>query len=157
MSRRKTKDPEFSLFPFLSVLVAVMGTLILIIAGMTQIGLASPKQRVEVDSFDPAKKNPVYVECRKEGVLIHPDDPTTGEPVFVARRELPEPDGAFAALTRRIQFDSTRYLQMLVRQDGVGTFGEVRTAVSDTGIDVGYEPLFGSGDVRFHLQRGRGR
>lgn len=156
MARRKTKDPEFSLFPFLSVLVSVMGTLILIIAGMTQIGLAAPKQRVEVDPFDPAKKNPVYVECQKDGVLVHPDDPTKGVPVFIARRDLAEPDGAFHALMRRLQFDGTRYLQMLVRQDGVGTFGDVRAAVSETGIDVGYEPLFGSGDVRFH-RKGRGR
>lgn len=156
MARRKTKDAEFSLFPFLSVLVAVMGTLILIIAGMTQIGLASPKQRVEVDAFDVTKKNPVYVECQREGVLIHPDDPTSGAPLFVARRDLEEPDSAWYALRTRLQYDSTRYLQMLVRQDGVGTFNDLRDAVSDTGIDVGYEPLFGAGDVRFH-QKGRGR
>jgi hypothetical protein len=156
VARRKTKDPEFSLFPFLSVLVAVMGTLILIIAGMTQIGLASPKQRVEVDAFDPTKKNPVYVECQSEGVLIHPDDPTAGAPVFVARHRMETPDSAWYALVTRLQYDPTRYLQMLVRADGVGTFNEARAAVSDTGIDVGYEPLFGSGDVRFH-QKGNGR
>jgi hypothetical protein len=157
VSRRKTKDPEFSLFPFLSVLVSVMGTLILIIAGMTQIGLASPKQRVEVDPFDPSKKNPVYVECQQEGVLIHPDDPTAGAPVFVARREMEEPDSAWSALVTRLGYDSTRYLQMLVRADGVRTFDDARAAVSDTGIDVGYEPLFGSGDVRFHQKKGRRR
>jgi hypothetical protein len=156
VARRKTKDTEFSLFPFLSVLVSVMGTLILIIAGMTQIGLASPKQRVEIDAFDPARKNPVYVECQSEGVLIHPDDPTKGAPVFVARRDMEEPDSAWYALVTRLTYDSTRYLQMLVRKDGVGTFGAARAAVSDTGIDVGYEPLFGSGDVRFH-RKGRGR
>lgn len=156
MARRKTKDPEFSLFPFLSVLVSVMGTLILIIAGMTQIGLAVPKQRVEIDAFDPSKKNPVYVECQKEGVLIHPDDPTNGAPVFVTRYRMDDPDSAWYALKTRLQYDSTRYLQMLVRQDGVRTFNDVRAAVSDTGIDVGYEPLFGNGDVRFQLKR-RGR
>jgi hypothetical protein len=156
VARRKTKDTEFSLFPFLSVLVSVMGTLILIIAGMTQIGLASPKQRVETDAFDPTRKNPVYVECQSEGVLIHPDDPTTGAPVFVARRDMEEPDSAWYALVTRLTYDSTRYLQMLVRKDGVATFGAVRAAMSDTGIDVGYEPLFGSGDVRFH-QKGRRR
>lgn len=156
MARRKTKDPEFSLFPFMSVLVAVMGTLILIIAGTTQIGLASPKQRVEIDSFDPTKKNPVYVECQKEGVLIHPDDPTNGAPVFVARGDMDEPDSAWYALRMRLQYDSTRYLQMLVRKDGVRTFNDARMAVSDTGIDVGYEPLLGDGEVRFH-QKGRGR
>lgn len=156
MSRRKTKDPDFSLFPFLSVLVAVMGTLILIITGMTQIGLASPKQRVEIDPFEPGKKSPVYVECRKDGVLIHPDDPTAGEPVFVARKQIDDHDSAWYSLTTRLQYDTTRYLLMLVRPDGVGTFGDARAAVSEAGIDVGYEPIFGPGDVRFH-QRGRAR
>jgi hypothetical protein len=155
VARRKTKDPEFSLFPFLSVLVAVMGTLILIIAGMTEIGLASPRQRVEVDAFDATRKNPVYVECQRDGVLIHPDDPTSGAPVFVTRRDLPEPDAAFAALVNRLQYDPSRYLQMLVRQDGVGTFHDVRAAVSDTGVELGYEPIFGSGDVLFQRRRGR--
>ncbi len=157
MARRKTKDAEFNLFPFLSVLVSVMGTLILIIAGMTQIGLASPRQRVEVDTFDPGKKNPVYVECQKEGVLIHPDDPTAGAPaVFVARADMTGSDNAWSALVTRLSLDPTRYLQMLVRQDGVRTFNDARAALSDTGIDVGYEPLVASGDVLFH-RKGRRR
>jgi hypothetical protein len=155
VARRKTKDPEFSLFPFLSVLVAVMGTLILIIAGMTQIGLASPRQRVAVDAFDATKKNPVYVECRRDGVVIHPDDPTTGPAAFVARDDLDAPGGAFAALVTRLSYDSTRYLDLLVRSDGVATFDAVREATSDTGIDVGYEPLFGDGVVTFKKGRGR--
>jgi hypothetical protein len=44
---------------------------------------------------------------------------------------------------------------MLVRQDGVATFGAVRDAVGDTAIDVGYEPLFGNGDVLFHRKGNR--
>jgi hypothetical protein len=32
----------------------------------------------------------------------------------------------------------------------VRAFDDARASVSDTGIDVGYEPLFGSGGVRFH-------
>ena len=155
MARRRTKDPEFSLFPFLSVLVAVMGTLILIIAGMTQIGLASPKQRVAVEAFDATKKNAVYVECQRDGVVIHPDDPTTGAAVFVPRDELDAPDGAFAALVARLSTDGTRYLELLVRRDGVRTFAAVRDATSDTGIDVGYEPLFSGGSVTFKKGRER--
>ncbi len=75
---------------------------------------------MELDPFDQTKKNPVYVECQKEGVLIHPDDPTTGAPVFVSRRDLDEPDGAWYALMMRLQYDSTRYLQMLVGRTGWG-------------------------------------
>jgi hypothetical protein len=155
VAKRKTKDPEFSLFPFLSVLVAVMGTLILIIAGMTQIGLASPKQRVEVDAFDPGKKNPVYVECQEDGVLIHPDDPTRGAPIFVERGGLEAPGSAWYSLLTRLEYDPNRYLQLLVRHDGVATFNAARASVSEAGIDVGYEPITGSGEVIFHKRRAR--
>jgi hypothetical protein len=155
MARRRTKDPEFSLFSFLSVLVPVMGTLMLIITGMTQIGLASPKQRVELDPADPSKKNPVYVECQKDGVVIHPDDPTTGSPTFVATTDLGSPQSAFYALVMRLENDPTQYLQLLVRQEAVSTFNHVRAAVGDTGIDIGYEPLFGNGEVRFHRKERR--
>jgi hypothetical protein len=155
VAKRKTKDPEFSLFPFLSVLVAVMGTLILIIAGMTQIGLASPKQRVEVDTFDPGKKNPVYVECQEDGVLIHPDDPTSGTPVFVNRGRLEAPGSAWYALLTRLEYDRNHYLQLLVRHDGVATFNAARASVSETAIDVGYEPIVGAGEVLFHRRARR--
>ena len=156
MARRRARDPELTLFPFLSVLAAVMGTLILIITGMSQIGLANPKQRVEIEPFEPGKKSPVYVECRREGLLIHPDDPTAGEPVFVRRYAMDDAEGAWVGLRTRLQYDSARYLMMLVRSDGVGTFGDARATLGDTNIDVGYEPLFGAGDVRFHERR-RGR
>lgn len=155
MARRKASDPELTLFPFLSVLAAVMGTLILVIAGMSQIGLARPKLRIEVEAFDPGKKSPIYVECRREGIIIHPDDPTQGEPVLVARGTLDRTDSAWHALRTRLQHDSSHYLMMLVRSEGVGTFGEARSTVRDANLDIGYEPLFGDGDLRFRRRRQR--
>jgi len=80
MSRRRGRDPEPTLFPFLSVLAAVMGTLILIIAGQSQLAIASPKQRVEVERFDPSRKSPIYAECRRNVMVIYPDDPTRSAP-----------------------------------------------------------------------------
>ncbi len=154
MARRRTSDPELSLFPFLSVLAAVMGTLILIIAGNSQLALANPKQRVDIDPFNPDKKSPIYVECRDDGVLIHPDDPTTGRATFVARYDIGLADSAWATLTRRLEYDGSRYLLLLVRPDGVGTFGDVRATVSGTNIDLGYEPLFGKGKVQFRPKQG---
>lgn len=155
MARRKKNDPEPTLFPFLSVLAAVIGTLILIISGMSQIAVASPKQKIEVEAPDPGRKSAIYVECRAEGLLVYPDDPTSGEPVFVARSALAHPDSAWSSLLRRVEHDPGHYPILLVRQDGVGTFHQARTSMSGTGVDVGYEPLFGKGDVRFQARRRR--
>lgn len=154
MARRKTRDPELTLFPFLSVLAVVMGTLILIIAGMSQLALANPKQRIEVEKFDPAKKTPVYVECSAEGATIYPDDPTSGTPTFVSRYEINSPRGAWNTLVRRVEHHSaTQYILLLIRPDGVGTFEAVRASLQTTTIELGYEPLFGDGDVRFSEKR----
>ena len=152
--RRKSSGPEMTLFPFLSVLAAVMGTLILIIAGMSQIALANPKQRVEVEVFNPKKKSAIYVECTGQGMNIYPDDPTSGMATFVERWEMHDADSAWLDLVSRLKHDTTRYIILLVRADGVGTFTDARATLSGTGIDVGYEPLFGTGGVRF---RGKGR
>lgn len=149
MARRKVRDPELTLFPFLSVLAAVMGTLILIIAGMSQIALANPKQQVEVQPFDPQKKNPVYVECNKNGVRIHGDRPTKGRSVYVPIRDMSAGDSPWTALLQQLEHRDDRYLMLLVRSEGVGSYNAVRASLTGTGIELGYEPLFGDGDVRF--------
>ncbi len=156
MARRRKVDPKPTLFPFLSVLAVVMGTLILIIAGMTQLSLAAAKQRVEIEPFDPRMKTPIYVECRRDGLLIHPTDPTSrDDAAFVNRSAMGLVGSPWDELTTRLQYSSTHYLLLLVRPDGVGTFADARTMVSSTNIDLGYEPLFGDGDVRFELRRDR--
>lgn len=155
MARRKPSDPEPTLFPFLSVLAAVIGTLILIISGMSQIALANPKQDIEVDAWDPSRKSPIYVECRAEGLLVYGEDPVGTAPVRVTRQAIVDPGGAWSALLHRLEHDPSHYLLLLVRRDGVGSFQAARDTVSRTGIDLGYEPLFGKGDVRFQPRRRR--
>ncbi len=149
MARRKPQDPEISLFPFLSVLAAVMGTLILIIAGMSQIALARPRQGVDVQAFKPGKKTPIFVECRKNGLVIHPDDPMSGKGTEVSRGELEDIGSPWHTLRSRLEMDSRHYLMLLVRPDGVASFNQALDSVSGRNIDVGYEPLFGDGDIRF--------
>ncbi|MEZ4294024.1 MAG: hypothetical protein R3B70_03535 [Polyangiaceae bacterium] len=153
MARRKTTDPEPSLFPFLSVLAAVMGTLVLIIAGMSKLALADPPQRIELDEWDPGKKSPIYVECRSFGVLVYPDDPTSASPERVAHEELSHSTGAWASLLSRLGQDPGHYLLFLIRKDGVGTFETARAAAVADGIEVGYEPVFGDNPVRFRPRR----
>jgi hypothetical protein len=149
MARRRQSDPEPTLFPFLSVLAAVMGTLILIIAGMSQIALADPKPRIDVERFAPEKKSPVYVECRPQSLRIYPADPTRGEPIVVLRTDLQRADGQWRALVDDLDHDATRFLMFLVRSDGIGTFDEARASVAGSRIEVGYDPVFGSEEIRF--------
>lgn len=152
MARRKASDPGLTLFPFLSVLAAVMGTLILIISGMSQLALASPKQGVDVQAFDPGKKNPIFVECRQFGVRIYADDPTTGTFKWVATEDIAYGDGPWQDLGRRLKHDQTRYVMLLVRDNGVSTYNAVRRSLSASNIDIGYEPLFSDGPVRFRMR-----
>ena len=155
MARRKATDPGLSLFPFLSVLAAVMGTLILIISGMSQLALASPKQGIEVQAFDPEKKSPVFVECRRNGVRIYKGDPTKGRYDWTHRAELRADDSDWSELLRVLRYDDSRYLMLLVRDDGVQTFNAVQRTLDGTAIETGYEPLFGTGAVNFRKRGGR--
>jgi len=154
MARRRSGDPEPTLFPFLSVLAAVMGTLILIISGMSQIALAQPKPRIDVERFHPQKKSPIYVECRRFGLRIYPDEPSAGEPVFVWNKDIGSPSSAWMKLSARLELDSTSYVMFLVRAEGVGSFERARDTISGTRVEFGYDPLFGDGEVRF---RGKAR
>jgi hypothetical protein len=59
MSRRHSSAPEPSLFPFLNVLAAVIGTLILVISGMSMLSIANPDQLVELEPRGASQKKPV--------------------------------------------------------------------------------------------------
>lgn len=150
MARRRGADPQFTLFPFLSVLAVVMGTLILIISGMSQLALANPKQRIEVERFDPGKKTPIYVECVRTGLLVYPDDPTSGKPTFVPYFDIGRPSSVWGTLVRRVELhNATHYVLMLVRAEGVSSFRRARDSLDLTTIELGYQPLFLDGAVRF--------
>lgn len=153
MARRRTQDPELSLFPFLSVLAAVMGTLVLIIAGMSKIALANPKQRIEIEAWDPARKKPVYVECFAGGLRVHGDLPGARAALVVPPADIEGASGSWGEVLRGLEHDPTRYLMFLVRAEGVPAFQAARLTVSGTAIDFGYEPLFGDGDLTFQQRR----
>jgi hypothetical protein len=150
--RRKSSAPELTLFPFLSVLAMVIGTLILI-SGMAQIALAKPKQRIEVDAFNPGKKSPIFVECRDNGLVIHADDPTVGGQRRVQRADIGVAESEWDALWRRVQHDPNHYIQFLVRESGVGAFNDARATIAGMGVEYGYEPLFLDGDLSFRNKR----
>ena len=69
---RHRTDTENSLFPFLSVLACAIGVLIVIIGGQNLIALGSSDQIIEVTGTLKGK-TPVYVECDRDGIVIHPE------------------------------------------------------------------------------------
>lgn len=150
--RRKSSAPELTLFPFLSVLAMVIGALVLI-SGMAQIALAKPKQRIELEAFDPGKKSPIFVECRDNKLVIHGDDPTSGKTTRVRRDDIRVTDSAWDVLWKRVQHDPNHYIQFLVRDTGVGAFNDARATISGMGVEFGYEPLFLDGDLSFRNKR----
>ena len=147
--RKRTSSPAFTLFPFLGVLAGVIGTLILIIAGTSQIALANPKQRIEVDALDPAKKTALHVECRADGLVVHPSEGALDKALFIPKHQIEDQAGAWSDLAGRLELDPSRYLLFLVRSEGISTFNRARSALGETRIAVGYEPIFGDGDLSF--------
>jgi hypothetical protein len=145
---RAGAKPSISLFPFLSVLAAVMGTLALVIIGMTLLSLQSSAQVVELTPTG-SRKTPVYVECRQEGLLVHP------EGIQIPADGLERADGPWASRVAEIAGDAGRqYVVFLVRPNGIDTFWKARAAVRDEKIDVGYDPVYAGGRIEFQQAGG---
>ncbi|MFW6153711.1 MAG: hypothetical protein ACOC95_00670 [Planctomycetota bacterium] len=62
-----------TLFPFLSVLFGVIGSLILVMAAQAALSLADADQYIQSIPGGQTERDPVYVECRADGLLIHPE------------------------------------------------------------------------------------
>jgi len=77
MSRRR-QPASISLFPFLSVLMCAIGTLVLVVCGMTLLSLEDEHQTfvVTIEESGPArrgqayKQQPIYVVCAGSGLTV---------------------------------------------------------------------------------------
>ena len=144
MSRRnihRKRQTEIELFPFLSVLACTIGTLILLIIVLTTQAL-EPQEAVVVAQVDEKtqgsnnSKSPLYIECRKDGFVLHP------QKEFAPRADLYDEKSSFRkAIADLKQNKDEQYLIVILRPDGIEMFDKVRELVVDEGIDIGYEPL----------------
>jgi hypothetical protein len=142
--RFEGSDPEFSLFPFLSVLVGVIGTMTLIISGMSLVGLQKTDQVIALEHDPLVNKEAVFVECRQDGLLLHP------EREFVSLQGMGAPDGPWRRRVRDLVADKDRrYLVLLVRPDGIDCFRRSLSMAKDAGVDVGFDPVYATGEIRF--------
>ncbi len=141
--RRRTfsrQNTDVELFPFLSILACTIGTLILLIIVLTSQALDKQEVRIvarnEGEKGINESKNPRYIECRKDGVILHPSQ------IFVPQEELQSPNSPLQELIKMIKINrNTEYLIIAVRPNGIDVFNQVRTMVQGAEIDIGYEPL----------------
>ncbi|MBF2021892.1 MAG: hypothetical protein IGR93_17805 [Hydrococcus sp. C42_A2020_068] len=144
MSRRSHSHQsiETELFPFLSVLACTIGTLILLIIVLTMQLFTSQREVTIVAKNETNEigknrsKTPHYIECRREGVIIHPSQK------FVAQENLEEPNSALINLINEVKAKRDReYVIVALRPDGLEVFQKVRDLIEKEEIDIGYEPI----------------
>lgn len=143
-------EPAFTLLPFLSVLVGVIGTMMLVITGMSVVGLQKTDQVIELEHDPQTNKEAVFVECRQDGLLLHP------EGTFVPLSGIAATDSQWSRRLLDLAADKDRrYLVLLIRPDGIECFRRSLSRAKDAGVDVGFDPVYATGEIRFRnkLQR----
>lgn len=107
--RRKRSGVSITLFPFLNVLACAMGVLIVIISGQNILAIGTSDQIIEIsdpqdvddngsviEGGEERKRQAVYVECGREGIIIHPK----GTRVSMASLKDLEEKGGIGRFTR---------------------------------------------------------
>ncbi|MBB4634776.1 hypothetical protein [Longimicrobium terrae] len=127
------------LFPFLSVLACVIGTLVLLVI-LVASGPLGSRRSITLVALNSVGQNvtlrPHYVEVTGEGVVLHPG----GERVPASR--LGSRDTPLADLLRDVsERKADEYIIVALRPSGYPHFGEVRRQVEGRGIKIGYEPI----------------
>ncbi|HAC63662.1 MAG TPA: hypothetical protein DCF68_09025 [Cyanothece sp. UBA12306] len=131
---------EIELFPFLSILACTIGTLILLIIVLTTQLLSNQREITIIAKTDTAgdnnRKIPKYIECREDGVILHPSQE------FVAKSEINSRGSKLSKLIAKVRENRNKeYLIVVLRPEGIEVFQKVREMVEKQGIDLGYEPL----------------
>lgn len=140
--RRRIKSSsrvETELFPFLSVLACTIGTLILLIIVVSTENLSgdrSVKIIAKTEEGVNLKKQPRYIECQEDGVLIHPNE------VFVSLAAIEQPNSALKKFIEEVkQKQDSEYVIVAIRPSGIEVFQKVRNLIETEGLDIGYEPI----------------
>ncbi|BAY50981.1 hypothetical protein NIES2134_114370 [Thermostichus vulcanus NIES-2134] len=139
MRRRQSHPLQLDLFPFLSILACTIGTLILLVVVISASGLGRERSNVQIlarENAQNGERTPHYLECRREGVIIHP------QKVLVPKADLDQPTSALGILLANLRRQGDReYIIIAVRPDGFDCFEEVRYQAEQAGVALGYEPF----------------
>jgi hypothetical protein len=144
VARRRRKDAAtISLLPILSIQKCTMGIMVILICAQTLISLGqTADQYLEIGGVQ-QDREAVFVECQKNGVLIHP-----------AKREVSLADlkgngpSPFHDLLDDLKINKERkYLVLLVRPDGIESYERCYAKVRERRLDVGKDALLEGGDL----------
>ncbi len=138
--RRQTLKPEQNLESFLDILTCTIGIFILMIIIMTMQAVNQQEviivAKTEGENGINKSKNPRYIECRSNGVVLYPGEE------FVPQEKLNDPNSAMSKFISQVEKNRDReYLIVAVRSNGIDTFKLVRNIVERAEIDIGYEPI----------------
>jgi biopolymer transport protein ExbD len=140
----KRSSIEIEMFPFLSVLACTIGVLILLIIVLVAQTFSNQRQVTIIAKSENGQnenKQPRYIECRGDGIIIHPTEEFAGEE-FVSLTALNFSYSPLQKLLEDVKYNRDKqYLIVAIRPDGIEVFQKVRSLIESEGIDIGYEPI----------------
>jgi len=145
---RPKSTPTFSLFPFLNVLVSLLGVLIMIVLAISAISLGAGRTvRINVTQTGADYRfQPVYIEWDGQSVVLHPGEIEVPGPSALENNGNNE--SLFGRFLDRLEANrETEYLIVAVKPAGFHNFGQLRETILVRGIRIGYEPIDTSWDL----------
>ncbi len=139
MARRRHKESiGVSFFSFLDIMTATMGTLILILICITIIAIKMEKKNIYIklkaDKSLKRSKQPVFVECVKDSLIIYP------QLLETKLSELQDRKSYFMRLLYNMDRNK-RYVIFAIRPSGYEIFKKARGIAEGLDVDIGFEPL----------------
>jgi hypothetical protein len=141
--RRHREDAAISLLPMLSIQKCTMGVMVVIICAQNLVSIGkTADQYLEV--VGTAKdREAVFVECRQEGVLIHPDKTTVALDTLKGQGP-----SLFHHLLNDLKASAgKRHLVLLVRPEGIPAYDRCVRMVWERKLDFGKDALLSGGNV----------
>jgi hypothetical protein len=146
MSRRRKARSSPSLFPFLSVLLCAMGVIIVVISGQNLIAVGGGLDQVlEIGAGTFEGKEPLYIECREDAIIIYPD----GIEVPLDEVKAENPNSEWMQLLSSLESrKEEQYLVFLIRPEGTEAYEYCEYQANYVrGIDAGKDALLSGGDL----------
>ena len=137
--RRKPLAPpsiEIELFPFLSVLVCTIGSLLFLIIIVSVQAVNQDWIPMEIIA-NKEGKTARFVECSDEGIIIY-----NSKQEFIPSQAIASSNAALITFLDEIsQQKEQEYILVVIRPSGIANFKKVRYLVESRNIDIGYVPF----------------
>lgn len=142
--RRKKEGASVSLMPILSIQKCAMGVMVVIVCAQTLTSIGKTADLyMEVAQAGAGQREPVYVECRQAGVLIHPEKTSVAQDALEGQSE-------FSQLLADMQGKrNEKYVVFLIRPDGVATYDKCLNVMKKQNppLQFGKDALLAGGDL----------